>query len=284
MSWVRVDCDVPMDGRLCGSGHAWAWPAVVARAKAGDGRILVRECTARVMAYLWGPSVEVWELALSHFVAEGLLELDGDAYLVAGWDDYQRDNTGAERQRRHRASRRNGDVTDGHVTPRDVTASNGDVTLRHVTSRDSHADSTVQDRTVQDRTVAAVAATTRAQARTREAEAATTADPELGAVAERWRLALRGRSGAAPMVVGALDIDALQLAVSEKGADYVSQCIDRAAEVAGGSGPSLALLKSIITNGIHATKPGSNRTNQNKPDSKRVNDAWAGVPDQGDTF
>ena len=273
-----------MDGRLCGSGHAWAWPAVVARAKAGDGRILVRECTARVMAYLWGPSVEVWELALTHFVTEGLLELDGDAYLVAGWDDYQRDNTGAERQRRHRALRRNGDVTDGHVTPRDVTAGNGDVTLRHVTSRDSHADSTVQDRTVQDRTVAAVAATTRAQARTREAEAATTADPELGAVAERWRLALRGRSGAAPMVVGALDIDALQAADSDKGAGYVSQCIDRAAEVAGGGGPSLALLKSIIANGVHPAKTGSNRPNQNKPDSKRVNDAWAGVPDQGDTF
>ena len=86
------------------------------------------------------------------------------------------------------------------------------------------------------------------------------------------------------MVVGALDIDALQAAVADKGADYVSQCIDRAAEVAGGGGPSLALLKSIITNGIHTTKPGSNRPNQNKPDSKRVNDAWAGVPDQGDTF
>ena len=86
------------------------------------------------------------------------------------------------------------------------------------------------------------------------------------------------------MVVGALDIDALQLAVNDKGADYVSQCIDRAAEVAGGGGPSLALLKSIITNGIHPTKPGSSRPNQNKPDSKRVNDAWAGVPDQGDTF
>ena len=86
------------------------------------------------------------------------------------------------------------------------------------------------------------------------------------------------------MVVGALDIDTLQAAVVDKGADYVSQCIDRAAEVAGGSGPSLALLKSIITNGIHATKQGKGRPNQNKPDSKRVNDAWAGVPDQGDTF
>ena len=86
------------------------------------------------------------------------------------------------------------------------------------------------------------------------------------------------------MVVGALDIDALQAAVADKGADYVSQCIDRAAEVAGGGGPSLALLKSIIANGVHPAKTGSSRPNQNKPDSKRVNDAWAGVPDQGDTF
>lgn len=87
------------------------------------------------------------------------------------------------------------------------------------------------------------------------------------------------------MVVGALDIDALQLAVADKGADYVAKCIDRAAEVAGGGGPSLALLKSIIANGIHGpSKPRQSRTNQNKPDSKRVNDAWAGVPDQGDSF
>lgn len=86
------------------------------------------------------------------------------------------------------------------------------------------------------------------------------------------------------MVVGALDIDALQAAVADKGADYVSQCIDRAAEVAGGSGPSLALLKSIITNGVHPTKSGKSRPNPTKPDSKRVNEAWAGVPDQGDRF
>jgi hypothetical protein len=86
------------------------------------------------------------------------------------------------------------------------------------------------------------------------------------------------------MVVGALDIDALQAAVADKGADYVNQCIDRAAEVAGGSGPSLALLKSIITNGIHAAKPGKSRQDPTKPDSKRVNDAWAGVPDKGYTF
>jgi len=86
------------------------------------------------------------------------------------------------------------------------------------------------------------------------------------------------------MVVGALDIDTLQAAVVDKGADYVTKCIDRAAEVAGGGGPSLALLKSIITNGVHPAKSGKSRPNQNKPDPKRVNAAWAGVPDQGDTF
>ena len=290
MSWVRVDCDIPMDGRLVGSGHAWAWPAVVARAKAGDGRILMRECSPRVMAYLWGPSLEAWQAALDHLLEVGLLIVDGDAYLVAGWDEYQRDNTGAERQRRHRALRRNGDVTDGHVTSRDITASNGDVTLRHVTSRDSHAYSTVQDRTVQDSTVAADAAITRAHAPAREAATAATTGDQLGAVAERWRLALRGKTGAAPLVVGALDIDALSTAVAERGAEYVTSCIDRAAEVAGGSGPSLALLKSILSGGVLPTKPtksGQSRSKSDKPndhDPKRVNDAWKDVPDQGYTF
>jgi hypothetical protein len=279
-----------MDGRLVGSGHAWAWPAVVARAKAGDGRILMRECSPRVMAYLWGPSLEAWQAALDHLLEVGLLIVDGDAYLVAGWDEYQRDNTGAERQRRHRALRRNGDVTDGHVTSRDITPSNGDVTLRHVTSRDSHAYSTVQDRTVQDSTVAADAATTRAHAPAREAATAATTGDQLGAVAERWRLALRGKTGAAPLVVGALDIDALSAAVAERGADYVTSCIDRAAEVAGGSGPSLALLRSILRDGVHPTKPtksGQSRSKSDKPndhDPKRVNDAWKDVPDQGYTF
>ena len=287
MSWVRVDCDIPMDGRLVGSGHAWAWPAVVARAKAGDGRIMMRECSPRVMAYLWGPSLEAWQAALDHLLEVGLLIVDGDAYLVAGWDEYQRDNTGAERQRRHRALRRNGDVTDGHVTSRDITASNGDVTSRHVTSRDSHAYSTVQDRTVQDSTVAADAATTRAHAPAREAAAAATTGDQLAAVAERWRLALRGKTGAAPLVVGALDIDALSAAVKERGPEYVTSCIDRAAEVAGGSGPSLALLRSILRDGVHPAKAGQSRSKPDKPndhDPKRVNDAWKDVPDQGYTF
>ena len=265
MSWVRVDCDVPMDGRLCGSGHAWAWPAVIVRAKKGQGTVSTIDLSPRAMAHLWGPSVEAWEAALSYFHSVGLLVAEGDDVIVAGWDEYQRDLTGAERQRVSREKKR-------HVTSRDVTRQ--DVTVTNVT-----ADSTVQDSTGQNRTVAAVAATTRAPTRTREqpSAASTTNGDELGVVAERWRLALRGRSGAAPMVVGALDIDALQLAVNDKGADYVSQCIDRAAEVAGGSGPSLALLKSIITNGVHPTKVGKSRTNPNKPGSKQVNAAWSGV-------
>lgn len=283
MSWVRVDCDVPTDERLLCTGFALYWPAILTRAKKGAGHLPARAANATQLAHLWGSTVELWQAAIEHFVKVGLLveRADGDGYEVEEWKRTQLDPTNAERQKRHREATRNGTVTEEAVTPAlrvtDSTVTQAlPVTRRTVT--------TVQDSTVHDTTVAAVAATTRAQARTREAEAATTADPELGVVAERWRLALRGRSGAAPMVVGALDIGALQLAVSEKGAGYVSQCIDRAAEVAGGSGPSLALLKSIITNGIHATKPGSNRTNQNKPDSKRVNDAWAGVPDQGDTF
>ena len=283
MSWVRVDCDVPTDERLLCTGFALYWPAILTRAKKGAGHLPARAANATQLAHLWGSTVEMWQAAIEHFAKVGLLieRADGDGYDVEEWKRTQLDPTNAERQKRHREATRNGTVTDATVTPAlrvtDSTVTQAlPVTGRTVT--------TVQDSTVHDTTVAAVAATTRAQARTREAEAATTADPELGAVAERWRLALRGRSGAAPMVVGALDIDALQLAVSEKGADYVSQCIDRAAEVAGGGGPSLSLLKMIITNGIHTAKTGKSRPNPTKPDSKRVNDAWAGVPDQGDTF
>jgi hypothetical protein len=146
MSWVRVDCDVPMDGRLCGSGHAWAWPAVIVRAKKGQGTVSTIDLSPRAMAHLWGPSVEAWDAALSYFHSVGLLVAEGDDVIVAGWDEYQRDLTGAERQRVSREKKR-------HVTSRDVTRQ--DVTVTNVT-----ADSTVQDRTVQDRTVAAVAATT----------------------------------------------------------------------------------------------------------------------------
>jgi len=281
VSWVRIDCDVPMDGRLCASGHAWAWPAVVARAKAGDGRIKMRECTARIMAYLWGPSMELWEMALSHFVDSGLIVEDGDAYVVAGWEEYQRDNTGAERQRKHRASRR---VTPSHTESRDVTPSNGDVTLRHVTSRDGHAYSTghtVQD--IQDIQVAADAAPPRARAH----EAAATAPPPdgLAAALERWRLALRGRSGAAPLVVGSLDAEAIMAAVTERGAEYVTRCIDRAAEVAGGSGPSLALLGRIVAEGIHdkdrpVRAPSGGRGAPAR--GKSVNAAWATVQESSE--
>jgi hypothetical protein len=86
-------------------------------------------------------------------------------------------------------------------------------------------------------------------------------------------------------VVGALDIDALSAAVAERGPEYVTSCIDRAAEVAGGSGPSLALLRSILRDGVHPAKAGQSRSKSDKRnDPKRVNDAWVDVPDQGYTF
>jgi hypothetical protein len=242
----------------------------------------MRECTARIMAYLWGPSMELWEMALAHFLDSGLLVEDGDAYVVAGWDEYQRDNTGAERQRRHRASRR---ATPSHAESRDVTPSNGDVTLRHVTSRDGHAYSTGHTvHTGQDIQVAADAASPRTQGRAHEAAAAPPPDG-LAAALERWRLALRGRSGAAPLVVGSLDAEAIMAAVNERGAEYVTRCIDRAAEVAGGSGPSLALLGRIIAEGIHDSPrpvraPSGGRGAPAK--SKSVNAAWATVQESSE--
>jgi hypothetical protein len=290
VSWVRVDCDVPMDGRLCGTGHAWAWPAVVARAKAGDGRILQRECSARVMAYLWGPSVEAWEQALLHFVAEGLLIEDGDAYLVAGWDDYQRDNTGAERQRRHRASvaasRRNGDVTDCHVTSRDVTASNGDVTSRHVTSRDGHAYSTVQDRTVQDRTTTSSSSSPPPQQQPKADE-----DDDLKVIVSTWLGTQLTERGHTRMQATGHELAELQRALRTHGRERTVAAIGAAANSAEGGTPRLALFTAIVERGVFDGPPSKapskakqSQAKTDKPDSKRVNAAWAGVADQGDTF
>jgi hypothetical protein len=239
------------------------------------------------LAHLWGSTVEEWTRAIEHFVRVGLLveRADGDGYDVEEWKRTQLDPTNADRQKRHRNAARNATVTESTVTPPLR------VTESTVTPDDADRyNSTVQDTTVHDRTVAADAATTRAHAPAREAATAATTGDQLGAVAERWRLALRGKTGAAPLVVGALDIDALSAAVKERGPEYVTSCIDRAAEVAGGSGPTLALLKSILRDGVHEPKPtksGQSRSKSDKPndhDSKRVNDAWKDVPDQGYTF
>jgi hypothetical protein len=287
VSWVRVDCDVPTDERLLCTGFALYWPAVLIRAKKNAGHLPALAASPAQLAHLWGSTVEEWTRAIQHFVQVGLLveRADGDGYDVEEWKRTQLDPTNADRQKRHRNAARNATVTESTVTPPLR------VTESSVTPDDADRyNSTVQDTTVHDRTVAADAATTRAHAPAREAATAATTGDQLGAVAERWRLALRGKTGAAPLVVGALDIDALSAAVKERGPEYVTSCIDRAAEVAGGSGPTLALLKSILRDGVHPTKPtkpGQSRSKPDKPndhDPKRVNDAWKDVPDQGYTF
>ncbi len=291
MSWVRVDCDVPTDERLLCTGFALYWPAVLIRAKKNAGHLPALAASPAQLAHLWGSTVEEWTRAIEHFVRVGLLieRADGDGYDVEEWKRTQLDPTNADRQKRHRNAARNATVTESTVTPPLR------VTESTVTPDDADRyNSTVQDTTVHDRTVAADAATTRAHAPAREEAAAATTTPKIddqfSRVAERWRLALRGKTGAAPLVVGALDIDALSAAVAERGADYVMKCIDRSAEVAGGGGPSLSLLRMILRDGVHEPKPtksGQSRSKSDKPndhDPKRVNDAWKDVPDQGYTF
>jgi hypothetical protein len=203
---------------------------------------------------------------------------DGDGYEVEEWRRTQVDPTNAERQRRHRQAAKVEAVTHDSVTvPLRVTESAVmeplPVTLRAVT--------TVHDSTRQDRTqVAADAAPTRTQGRAHEAAATAPPPDGLSTALERWRLALRGRSGAAPLVVGSLDAEAIMAAVTERGAEYVTRCIDRAAEVAGGGGPSLALLGRIIAEGIHDSArpvraPSGGRGSERR--GKSVNAAWATV-------
>ena len=277
-TWVRVDCDVPTDERLLCTGHALYWPAILIRAKARAGHLTALAANPAQLAHLWGSTVDAWSAAIEHFVRVGMLtpREDGDGYDVEEWRRTQVDPTNAERQKRHRQAAKGEGVTQDSVTvPLRVTESNVmeplPVTLHAVTT--VH-DSTRQD--IQD------AAATRARAH----EAAATAPPPdgLAAALERWRLALRGRSGAAPLVVGSLDAEAIMAAVSERGAEYVTRCIDRAAECAGGGGPSLSLLKRIIAEGVHDGPRPTNgaKSSKAKGDNRRVNGSWAGVP--GDEF
>jgi hypothetical protein len=73
--------------------------------------------------------------------------------------------------------------------------------------------------------------------------------------------------------------------VTERGAEYVTRCIDRAAEVAGGSGPSLALLGRIIAEGIHdSTRPVRAPSGGRSAPArgKSVNAAWANVQESSE--
>ena len=278
MSWVRVDCDVPTDERLLCTGHALYWPAILIRAKARAGHLTALAASPVQLAHLWGSTVDAWSAAIDHFVRVGMLtpREDGDGYDVEEWRRTQVDPTNAERQKRHRQASKGEGVTQDSVTvPLRVTESTVmaplPVTLHPVT--------TVHDSTRQDIQDIRDAAATRARAH----EAAATAPPPdgLAAALERWRLALRGRNGAAPLVVGSLDAEAIMAAVSERGAEYVTRCIDRAAEVAGGGGPSLSLLRRIIAEGVHdgprATN-GAKSAKGAKTDNLRVNDSWKDIP------
>ena len=279
-TWVRVDCDVPTDERLLCTGHALYWPAILIRAKARAGHLTALAASPAQLAHLWGSTVDAWSAAIEHFVRVGMLtpREDGDGYDVEEWRRTQVDPTNAERQKRHRQASKGEGVTQDSVTvPLRVTEPTVmaplPVTLHPVTT--VH-DSTRQD--IQDRDAAAP--------RARAHEAAATAPPPdgLAATLERWRLALRGRSGAAPLVVGSLDAEAIMAAVSERGAEYVTRCIDRAAEVAGGGGPSLSLLRRIIAEGVHDGPRATNgaKSAKKQDDSLHVNASWAGVP--GDEF
>ena len=277
MSWVRVDCDVPTDERLLCTGHALYWPAILIRAKARAGHLTALAASPVQLAHLWGSTVEAWSAAIDHFVCVGMLtpREDGDGYDVEEWRRTQVDPTNAERQKRHRQAAKGEGVTQDSVTaPLRVTEPAVmvplPVTLPAVTTVHDMTGHTGQD--IRD------AAAPRARAH----EAAATAPPPdgLAAALERWRLALRGRSGAAPLVVGSLDAEAIMAAVTERGAEYVSRCIDRAAECAGGGGPSLSLLKRIIAEGVHDGPRATNgaKSSKAKSDNLRVNDSWKGVP------
>ena len=275
MSWVRLDIDLPMEGRLAASGHAWAWPAVLTRAKSGDGYVSVREIAPRVMAHLWGPSVEAWERAVEYFAEEGLLVPDGDGYRVDGWSETQRDNTGAERQRRLRAARRDGDTVDEPDSSRDVTR-------RHATSRDipdSHAYSTVQDKTVQDRTTTSSSSSSPPPSRTPEE------DDDLRTVVDGWLSTQLTTRGHIRTQATGHELDALRRTLGTHGREKTLAAIRAAANTAETGSPKLSLLLAIAEREVYEGPPperrkpersgGGTSTTSKKQQLADAGDYWA---------
>ena len=77
--------------------------------------------------------------------------------------------------------------------------------------------------------------------------------------------------------LGSLDAEAIMAAVSERGDEYVTRCIDRAAEVAGGGGPSLSLLRRIIAEGVHETGVARQRATAGRAGSSAGVSDWGGA-------
>ena len=275
MSWVRLDIDLPMDGRLTASGHAWAWPAVLTRAKSGDGYVSARDLSPRVMAHLWGPSVEAWSDAVAYFLEEGLLVVDGDGYRVEGWSETQRDNTGAERQRRLRASKR--ETTEEPVEESDPSR---DVTRRHATSRDvtdGHAYSTVQDRTVQDRTeTSSSSSIPPPPSRTPEE------DEDLRSVVDAWLSTQLTPRGHVRVQATGHELEALRRTLSTHGRERTLASIRRAADTAETASPKLALFLAIAERGVlEGPRPetprreGKSETKTKRAELAADDDYWA---------
>ena len=280
MSWVRVDCDVPTDERLLCTGFALYWPAVLCRAKKGAGHLPARAASPEQLAHLWGSTVEQWRAAIEHFVRVGLLveRADADGYDVEEWKRTQLDPTNAERQKRHRAAARNGE-SNGTVTAETVTpalrVTDSTVTLPlRVTDA---AVTTVHDSTVQDTTGHTSSSSSPPPSRDDE-------DDDLRTVVDAWLSTQLTTRGHIRTQATAHELDALKRTVTSHGRERTLESIKAAANSAETGSPKLALFLAIAERGVYQTSTGRSRPNQNKPDSKRVNDAWAGVPDQGDTF
>jgi hypothetical protein len=283
VSWVRVDCDVPTDERLLCTGFALYWPAILIRAKKGAGHLPARAASPTQLAHLWGSTVEMWQAAIEHFVRVGLLveRADGDGYDVEEWKRTQLDPTNAERQKRHRESSRNGGVTDESVTR------NGGVTGESVTEAlrvTGRAVTTVQDKTVHTGHDKTSSSSSLPPPSGRADE-----DDDLKVIVSTWLGTQLTERGHTRMQATGHELAELARALKTHGRERTVAAIGAAANSAEGGTPRLALFSAIVERGVFdgpapSKAKQSSKQSQAKPDSKRVNDAWAGVADQGDTF
>ena len=107
----------------------------------------------------------------------------------------------------------------------------------------------------------------------------------MRAVVERWLSTQLTQRGHVRLQATGHELQALRSILARDGRVKTLAAIDRAASSAEGGSPKLALLQAIAERGVYEQPPPTRRRGSTPThDPKRVNDAWAGVPDQGDTF
>ena len=125
MAWIRLDTDFFTNDEVCNVTHVTRYTvtAVIAYVKMQGAGGIVKATPRQIARTMDVPEENVKEALKTTF-----FEVDGKLIQVLHWQEFQRDNTAAERMARHRRN-----VTECNVTQRNVTPTGQDRTGQYNT-------------------------------------------------------------------------------------------------------------------------------------------------------